>query len=60
MGNLFKSWFFFTALLVFLLVAAAVVPELANRVFGDTEAQVQAVIEDATQEAQAVWAELQP
>lgn len=60
MGNLLKSWIFFTALMVFLIVAAAALPDLADRFFGGTEAQVEAVIADMEQKAQAVWAEWKP
>ena len=60
MGDLLKSWIFFTALMLFLVAAAAVLPDLADRFFGGTEAQVEAVIGDMEQEAQAVWAELAP
>ena len=60
MGDLLKSWVFFTALMVFLMVAAAVLPDLADRFFGDTGQQVEAVFADMEQEVQAVWAELRP
>lgn len=60
MGNLLKSWVFFTALMLFLMTAATIVPELAERFFGDTEEKVTAMVADVEQEAQAVWAELTP
>lgn len=60
MGNLLKSWVFFTALMIFLMVAATVLPDLAERFFGDTEEMVTTMVDDVEQEAQAVWAEFRP
>lgn len=60
MGKLFKSWAFFTALLILLLTAAVTVPKLSDRLFGDTEHTVEAAFSELGQEARAVWASLAP
>lgn len=60
MGNLLKSWFFFTALLLFLLAAAITLPELGNRLFGSTAEQLETAVDGMEQQAQEVWAQLRP
>lgn len=60
MGKLLKSWAFFTALLILLLTAAVTVPKLSDKLFGDTEATVEAAFSGLSQEARAVWASLSP
>lgn len=60
MGNLLKSWFFFTALLLFLLAAAVSLPELGHRFFGGTEQQLETAVDGMEAQAQEVWAQFQP
>lgn len=60
MGNLLKSWLFFTALLLFFLAAAVALPELSDRLFGDTEQQLEAAFAGISDEVQEVWAEFAP
>lgn len=60
MGKLFKSWAFFTALLVLLLTAAVTLPKLSDKLFGNTEETVETAFSGLSQEARAVWASLTP
>lgn len=60
MGNLLKSWLFFTALLVFLLTAAVTLPKLSDKFFGDTEQQLEAAVAGIGDEVQEVWAAFAP
>ena len=60
MGKIFKSWLFFTALLILLLTAAATLPKLPQRLFGTTEETVETAFYDLGQEVKAVWASLTP
>lgn len=60
MGKLLKSWLFFTALLLFLITAAVTLPELSDKLFGDTEQKLEATFADIGEEVQEVWAELVP
>ncbi len=60
MGKLFRSWFFFTALLLFLLSAAVALPEMKARLFGRTEQAVAETAESMENRARAVWASLSP
>ena len=60
LGDLFKSWFFFTALLLFLLAASAAIPELGNRLFGRTEAQIQMTADYMESQVQQVWTQIKP
>lgn len=60
MKNILKSWLFFTALLLFMMVAALTLPGLMDGLFGNTEQQLTEAVDYVTEEAQAVWAEFQP
>lgn len=60
MKKILTSWLFFTSLMLFLLAAALTLPELMDRVFGDTEQQLTEAVDYLTSEAQAVWAEFVP
>ena len=60
MGKIFKSWLFFTALLILLLTAAATLPKLPQRLFGTTEETVETAFYELGQEVKAVWASLTP
>ena len=60
MGKLLRSWFFFTALLLFLLSAAVALPEMKSRLFGRTEQAVTETAGTMEQTARAVWARLLP
>ncbi len=60
MKDTLKSWLFFTSLMLFLLTAALVVPELLDGLLGDTKAQIHQAVTNMEQEAQAVWAEFLP
>ncbi len=60
MGNLLKSWFFFTALLLFLLTAAVTLPKLGERFFGSTGQQLTQTVDHVEAQVQEVWAQLLP
>lgn len=60
MGNLFRSWFFFTALLVFLLTCAAAAPDLGQRLFGQTGQRMMETADHMETQVRQVWAELKP
>ena len=60
MGNLFRSWFFFTALLLFLLTAAVSFPELRTHLFGHTEQALEQTVDNMEAQVQEVWARLNP
>jgi hypothetical protein len=60
MKEILKSWLFFTSLLFLILTFALVLPSLEDRFFGNTEQQLTATVDQITQEAQAVWAQLEP
>lgn len=60
MKEILKSWLFFTSLLFLILTFALVLPSLEDRLFGNTEQQLTATVDQITQEAQAVWAKLEP
>jgi hypothetical protein len=60
MKEILKSWLFFTSLLFLILTFALVLPSLEDRLFGNTEQQLTATVDQITQEAQAVWAQLEP
>jgi len=60
MGKRLQSWFFFTALMLFLLAAAVSLPVIGARLFGSTQERMEAAVEEAGNRAQAVWAELRP
>jgi hypothetical protein len=60
MKEILKSWLFFTSLLFLILTVALVLPSLEDRLFGNTEQQLTAAVDQITQEAQAVWAQLEP
>jgi hypothetical protein len=60
MKEILKSWLFFTSILFLILTFALVLPSLEDRLFGNTEQQLTATVDQITQEAQAVWAQLEP
>jgi hypothetical protein len=60
MKEILKSWLFFTSLLFLILTFALVLPGLEDRLFGNTEQQLTTAVDQITQEAQAVWAQLAP
>jgi hypothetical protein len=60
MGDILKSWLFFTSLLFLILSAALLLPSLEDTLFGSTETQLTAAVDHMTQEAETVWAQLQP
>lgn len=60
MGNLLKSWFFFTALLLFLLVAAVTLPKLGEQLFGSTGQQITNAVDHIETQVQEVWGQLLP
>jgi hypothetical protein len=60
MKEILKSWLFFTSILFLILTFALVLPSLEDRLFGKTEQQLTATVDQITQEAQAVWAQLEP
>ncbi len=60
MGELLKSWLFFTALLLFLVTAAVTLPELGAQLFGQTESRLETAVDDLEAQAQEVWAGLSP
>ena len=55
-----QSWFFFAALMLFLLAAAVSIPSLGERLFGTTEQRLEAAAEQAETRIQTVWANLTP
>jgi hypothetical protein len=60
MKEILKSWLFFTSLLFLILTFALVLPNLEDRLFGNTEQQITTAVDQITQEAKAVWAQLEP
>ena len=60
MGKGLGRWFFFTALTVFLLVCALTLPELKDRLLGNTEQRFNEAAAQLDQEVRTVWAELAP
>ena len=60
MGKVLRSWFFFTALLIFLLASAAAMPDLKAKLFGRTEQTISETAQNMEDQARAVWARLQP
>ena len=60
MGKVFRSWFFFTALLLFLLAVSITLPDLKTRLFGNTEEQISETVDRMEGQVRAVWAELRP
>ena len=60
MGNLLKSWFFFTALLLFFLVAAITLPEIGERFFGNTGQQLEETVDGIETQVQEVWNQFRP
>jgi hypothetical protein len=60
MKEILKSWLFFTSLLFLILTFALVLPNLEDRLFGNTEQQLTTAVDQITQEAKAVWAQLEP
>lgn len=60
MGKVFRSWFFFTALLLFLLAASVSLPKLKDRLFGETEARISESVDNMEGQVRAVWAQLMP
>lgn len=60
MGKRMQSWFFFAALMLFLLAAAVSIPDLGERLFGATEQRLEDAAEQAEARIQTVWANLTP
>lgn len=60
MHNVFKSWLFFTALLLLFLTLAVTLPGLSDKLFGSTELQLDAAAQDVNRQIQEVWANLTP
>lgn len=56
MRKLVRSWAFFTALLVLLLTAAATLPKLSDKLFGQTEEAVETAFSGLGLGAKEVWA----
>ena len=60
MRKLIQSWLFFTALLLFLLISASILPTLSGRFFGATEMTLADAFARAEAETQQVWGSLVP
>jgi hypothetical protein len=60
MKEILKSWLFFTSLLFLILTCALVLPSLEDRLFGNTEQQLTATMDQITQEVKTVWVQWEP
>ncbi len=56
MRKLLKSWLFFTSLMLLLLAAALVLPELGQGFLGATEEKLTEAMAYISKEVQTVWA----
>lgn len=60
MGKVLRSWFFFTALLLFLLAASVTLPELKTKVFGETETGILETVDGLESQVRQAWAQFLP